>query len=115
VSDMNPRTGLAQRARMIRALAHPSRLLILDELLRNGERCVCEITQAVGAEISTVSRHLAVLRSAGLVADEKRGLKVFYRLKCPEAGDLIRATELAAGAIGRELARTYAHAVPGES
>lgn len=100
---------------MIRALAHPSRLLILDELMRNGERCVCELTEMVGADVSTVSRHLAVLRSAGWVADEKRGLKVYYRLKCPEAGELIRATELVAGAVGRDLARAYAPDVPGRS
>ena len=71
-----------QRAAVIKALGHPSRLLIVDELAR-GERCVCELTELVGADISTVSKHLSVLKRAGLVQDEKRGVQVFYRLRCP--------------------------------
>ncbi|MGQ9663216.1 MAG: ArsR/SmtB family transcription factor [Kiritimatiellia bacterium] len=85
----------------MKAFAHPSRLLILDELLRHGDRCVCELTKLVGADMSTVSRHLAVLRVAGIVADEKRGLQVFYRLRSPEVQALVRATEDMAGAITR--------------
>lgn len=70
------------RAAIIKAMAHPSRLLIIDELSR-GERCVCELTQRVGADTSTVSKHLSVLRNAGIVSDEKRGLSVYYTLKTP--------------------------------
>ena len=70
------------RASVIKALAHPSRLLIVDELSR-GERCVCELTDLVGADMSTVSKHLSVLKKAGLVQDDKRGLQVYYRLRCP--------------------------------
>ncbi|MBN1886313.1 MAG: winged helix-turn-helix transcriptional regulator [Candidatus Krumholzibacteriota bacterium] len=70
------------RARIIKALAHPTRLFIVDELSR-GERCVCELTGMVGADVSTVSKHLAVLRASGIVDDEKRGAKVFYRLATP--------------------------------
>jgi ArsR family transcriptional regulator len=69
------------RARILKALAHPARLLIVDELSRAGERCVCELTDMIGSDMSTVSRHLAVLKSAGLVQDEKRGQMVFYRLR----------------------------------
>lgn len=68
------------QARVLKALAHPSRLLIVDELSR-GERCVCELAQLVGAEMPTMSRHLALLREAGIVDDEKRGVQVFYRLR----------------------------------
>ena len=71
-----------ERAEILKALGHPSRLMMVDELSR-GERCVCELTELVGADMSTVSRHLSVLREAGLVDSEKRGLKVFYRLACP--------------------------------
>ena len=71
-----------RRARIVKALAHPTRLFIVDEL-SGGERCVCELTEMVGADISTVSRHLSVLREAGVVADEKRGQQVFYRLRTP--------------------------------
>ncbi len=71
-----------ERAEILKALGHPSRLLMVDELTR-GERCVCELTELVGADTSTVSKHLSVLRDAGIVNCEKRGLKVFYRLSCP--------------------------------
>jgi ArsR family transcriptional regulator len=70
------------KARMMKALAHPTRLFMVDELSR-GERCVCELRDMVGADISTVSKHLALLKSVGIVADDKRGLQVFYRLKTP--------------------------------
>jgi ArsR family transcriptional regulator len=70
------------RARIIKAIAHPSRLFMVDELSR-GERCVCELTEMVGADISTVSKHLALLKKAGIVTDRKEGLQVYYRLKTP--------------------------------
>jgi ArsR family transcriptional regulator len=77
------------QARMFKALAHPGRLLMLDELSR-GERCVCELAELVGSEMPTVSRHLAQLRNAGIVDDEKRGAQVFYRLVTPCVMDLFR-------------------------
>jgi len=70
------------QAGIIKALAHPTRLFIVDELSR-GERCVCELTELIGVEMPTVSRHLSQLRHAGLVEDEKRGAMVFYRLRVP--------------------------------
>lgn len=70
------------QAQVFKALAHPGRLLMLDELSR-GERCVCELAALVGSEMPTVSRHLAQLRNAGIVDDEKRGAQVFYRLVTP--------------------------------
>jgi DNA-binding transcriptional ArsR family regulator len=71
-----------QRAAVFKALGHPARLQIV-EALGGGERCVCELVDAVGSGWSTVSRHLAVLKAAGIVEDEKRGLQVFYRLALP--------------------------------
>lgn len=68
------------RARIAKAMAHPSRLLIL-EALEAKERCVCELTELVGADQSTVSKHLAVLKQAGLVEDRKEGVMVYYRVK----------------------------------
>jgi DNA-binding transcriptional ArsR family regulator len=70
------------RAEIIKAMAHPTRLYMVDELSR-GERCVCELTEMVGADVSTVSKHLSILRAAGIVADEKRGSQVFYSLRMP--------------------------------
>lgn len=69
------------RAAILKAMAHPSRLFIVDELGRAGEKCVCELTELVGADMSTVSKHLTILKSAGIVEDEKRGSMVFYRLR----------------------------------
>ena len=80
--DQKTRIRLDARAQIIKALAHPSRLFIVEELTR-GKRCVCELTELVGADISTVSKHLALLKSAGIVEDDKRGSQVFYRLRCP--------------------------------
>lgn len=71
---------LLARTRVIKALAHPTRLFIVEEL-EKGERCVCDLTAMIGADISTVSKHLSVLRQAGIVADDKRGNQVFYCLK----------------------------------
>jgi len=71
-----------ERARIMKALAHPSRLMMVDELSR-GERCVCELTDLVGADMSTVSKHLSVLKDAGIVDCRKEGVQVFYRLRVP--------------------------------
>jgi ArsR family transcriptional regulator len=71
---------LTAQARVIKALAHPTRLFVIEELGRE-ERCVCELAELVGSDMSTVSKHLALLRQTGIVADEKRGKKVFYRLR----------------------------------
>jgi ArsR family transcriptional regulator len=71
-----------QRAAVFKALGHPARLQIVEELVA-GERCVCELVEAVGSGWSTVSRHLSVLKAAGVLDDEKRGLQVYYRLALP--------------------------------
>lgn len=67
-------------ADVFKALSNPNRLLILDAL-GSGERCVADLTELVGLDMSTVSNHLAVLRSVGLVTDERRATQVFYSLK----------------------------------
>ncbi len=68
------------RAKIIKALAHPTRLFIVDELSK-GEQCVCKLTDMIGSDISTVSKHLSILKNAGVVQDDKRGTQVFYTLK----------------------------------
>jgi ArsR family transcriptional regulator len=69
------------RARIAKALSHPSRLLMLDALQKR-DLCVCELTALVGADQSTVSKHLAILKQAGLVTVQKKGTQIYYRLKC---------------------------------
>ncbi len=73
------------RAQVAKAMAHPTRLLIL-EALQEREWCVCELTGLVGEDQSTVSKHLAVLKHAGLIADRKEGAMIFYRprVRCLE-------------------------------
>ena len=73
---------IEKKAAILKALAHPTRLMMVDELSR-GERCVCELTGMAGVDTSTVSRHLAILKNAGVVVDEKRGQMVFYSLAMP--------------------------------
>ena len=70
------------RAKVLKAVAHPTRLFIIDQIAKE-ERCVCELTEMIGADMSTVSKHLSVLKDAGVVSDEKRGLMVYYRLRVP--------------------------------
>ena len=80
--DTDTQAKFELRTRIIKALAHPTRLFLIDELSKN-ERCVCELTEMVGADVSTVSKHLSILKNVGLVQDDKRGVQVFYRLKIP--------------------------------
>lgn len=75
-------TAYQRKAEVIKAMSHPSRLAIIDALAE-GERCVCELQRVVGSDISTVSKHLALMKRAGLVSDRKEGLQVFYRLRVP--------------------------------
>lgn len=80
--DAKTQARFEARAEIVKAMAHPTRLYIVDEL-SSGERCVCELTEMVGVDVSTVSRHLSILKAAGIVADDRRGSQVFYKLKMP--------------------------------
>ena len=73
---------LDARAAVFKALGHPTRLAIVD-MLAGGEHCVCDIDTHIDADLSTVSRHLAVLRNVGILSSDKRGNQVFYKLECP--------------------------------
>jgi ArsR family transcriptional regulator len=92
------------RAKVLKALGHPTRLFLVDRI-GHGEICVCELAALIEADMSTVSRHLAVLREAGILADERRGAQVFYRLVAPGALELLRgADRVACGAAARDAA-----------
>jgi ArsR family transcriptional regulator len=73
---------LEARAKVLKALAHPTRLFIIEEI-EKGENNVNSLTALIEADVSTVSKHLAVLKNAGIVVDDKRGNQVFYRLTVP--------------------------------
>ena len=81
------------RVRVVKAMAHPTRMFIVDELSRCEERCVCELTEMVGADISTVSKHLSILKTAGIISADKRGNQVYYRLRVPCILDFFRCVE----------------------
>jgi ArsR family transcriptional regulator len=70
------------RARILKALAHPSRIFIVDKLAEK-PYCVCELTEMIGADTSTVSKHLSILKSAGIITDRKEGTTVYYSLEAP--------------------------------
>ncbi len=70
---------LSHSVRAFHALSDPTRLQLVD-LLRSGERCVCELTQALSSAQNRLSFHLRVLKEAGLVLDRKEGRWVYYRL-----------------------------------
>jgi ArsR family transcriptional regulator len=89
------------RARVIKALAHPSRLFIVEQLA-DGEECVCRLTEMIGADISTVSKHLATLKNAGIVRDAKRGAQVFYSLRTPCVLNFMSCIESVLGESAKE-------------
>jgi len=91
---MTPRDKerLRLKAEVFKALGHPIRLGVV-EFLQEGEMCVCEIVEHVGTEMSNVSKHLAILKKAGIVADRREGLKIMYSLTMPCAVDFARCVE----------------------
>jgi len=70
------------KASVLKALAHPTRLWMVEKLA-DGERCVCEFVDDIDADFSTVSKHLTILKQAGIIEDDKRGKQVYYSLKVP--------------------------------
>jgi len=83
-STAKPKTKADFRrvADVFKALSNPSRVMIVNALA-DGEHCVADLTSLVQLDISTVSNHLSVLRSVGIVTDERRGTQVFYTLRKP--------------------------------
>ena len=73
---------LRSQAQVFKALGHPARLQMVMAVA-DGEQCVCELTDLVGLDMSTISKHLSVLTAAGVLVSEKRANKVFYRLRTP--------------------------------
>ena len=92
------------KADVLKALAHPTRLWMAEKL-SEGERCVCEFVEEIDADFSTVSKHLAVLKNAGIVSLDKRGKQVYYHLKVPCVLNFINCVEEVLHANYREAAR----------
>jgi DNA-binding transcriptional ArsR family regulator len=90
-----------RRAAVIKALAHPSRLYIVDRLAEH-EHCVNELTSLIGRDMSTVSKHLSVLKNAGVVRDEKRGASIYYSLRIPCILNFFKCADAVIEAIRKE-------------
>ncbi len=71
------------RAQILKAMAHPSRLMMIDAMNEGGEICVCDLVDMVGSDQSTISKHLGILKRAGIVDDRRDGQKSYYRLMRP--------------------------------
>lgn len=81
-----------RRVDVFKALAHPTRLYIVLRL-SEGEARVGDLTKEVGADVSTVSKHLAVLRDVGLVADRREGQSILYSLACDCVLDFLHCVD----------------------
>ncbi len=79
-------------AHMLKILGHPTRITII-QILSEGQRCVCEIMALINEEQSTISKHLAVLKNAGLLESRKEGLSVFYNIKDKNISNIISIAE----------------------
>ncbi|MDI6738926.1 MAG: metalloregulator ArsR/SmtB family transcription factor [Candidatus Edwardsbacteria bacterium] len=81
---------MRQTVKLFKSLGDPTRLRIV-KLLEAGELCVCQLTAALGMGQSRISRHLSILREAGIIEDRRRGKWVHYRLCCKDAARQICA------------------------
>src|ERR671921_1851542 len=76
--------------KLLQALAHPTRLSILRELTATSEVCACDFTSCCDVGQPTVSHHLRILKEAGVIAAERRGTSIFYRI-VPTAAERLRS------------------------
>ena len=79
---------IEMKAEVLKALAQPTRLKIL-ELLRNGERCICEIVPAINGEQSNISRHISLMQKSHLVTTRKDGVKVMVKVSDPKVFEIL--------------------------
>jgi ArsR family transcriptional regulator len=79
---------LELKAEILKALAQPTRLKIL-ELLRNGEKCICEIVPAINGEQSNISRHISLMQKSHLITTRKDGVKVMVKVRDPEIFNIL--------------------------
>jgi DNA-binding transcriptional ArsR family regulator len=97
---MHPEDAAAKAA-ILKALAHPARIILVDALKR-GDRCVGELCGLLEVDPSVVSRHLAQLKRAGIVSERREGVKVIHRLACP---CILQALDCTVGVLKAEARR----------
>ncbi|NPV71844.1 MAG: helix-turn-helix transcriptional regulator [Firmicutes bacterium] len=88
---------------VFKALGHPTRLKVVEILATEGGKCVCELVDRLGFDQSTVSKHLGVLKSVGIVKCSKEGLKVTYELKMKCAYRFMKCIERIEAGSGTEF------------
>jgi len=81
------------KAEVLKALAQPTRLKIL-EILRNGERCICEIVPAINGEQSNISRHISTMQKSHLISTRKDGVKVMVKVRDPRIFEILDSVGL---------------------
>ena len=84
-------------AALARALADPKRLCVLEYLADGGERSVGDLSRCVGCQVPNMSQHLAILRTAGIVASRRDGSTILYRIADRSVLDLVGALQRVAG------------------
>jgi len=84
------------QAQLVKLLAHPVRLAILD-ILRDGEHCVCHMEAYLGFRQAYISQQVAVLREAGLILDRRDGWNIFYRVYDPRIYTVLDTVQLMTG------------------
>ena len=104
--DKKIRARCETRASILKALAHPIRLFMIEQLAERSY-CVSELTGLVGLDVSTVSKHLSILKGAGLVNVEKKGKQVYYGLRMRCALNFLECVE----AVLREQAKDRMDAI----
>jgi len=92
------------RAKVMKALASPARLRIVDELSR-GERCMCELQPMFAMNKSTLCRHIAELKNVGIVGERREGVRTYLRLNTP---CILNVFECTMGVIRSEAQRQAA-------
>ena len=91
------------RAKILKAIAHPSRIFIVEKT-KEKPYCVYELAEMIGVDQSTISKHLAILKNAGIIEDKKQGTTVYYSLRCNCIMDFIGCIE---NVIRMNLEREY--------
>ncbi|MCF6096068.1 transcriptional regulator, ArsR family [Caldanaerovirga acetigignens] len=77
-------------ASIFKALSHPTRIKIIELLATKGEMCVCNISENLKIDQPTVSKHLSILKNAGIIESKKEGLMVNYKIRMPCIVDFFR-------------------------
>ena len=91
------------RVKIIKAMAHPVRLMVI-EFLKSGEHGFSEIFDLFQLDKSTISKHLLVLKEAGIVSSQKTGTEMIYKLETPCVTDFFNcATVVIENNINRQL------------